>query len=113
MNVKRLDVSLISLFRNLFHFFIVSISVIISTFASCNFTFDIKHEIYKSFNYRMETQICVQYGNYSSQEETKDQRENIAEAEPYADQSSPSSDVETELFIGPPETRTRRISPKV
>lgn len=68
---------------------------------------------YKSFNYRMEIQICVQYGNYSSHEATKDQRENIAEAEPYADQSSPSSDVETELFIGPPETRTRRISPKV
>ena len=55
----------------------------------------------------------MQYGNYSSQEAMKDQRENIADAEPYADQSSPSSDVETELFIGPPETRTRRISPKV
>jgi hypothetical protein len=61
----------------------------------------------------MRNQICVQYGNYSSPAEKKDQIENIAEAEPYADQSSPSSDVETELFIGLPETRSRRISPKV
>ncbi|XP_013444986.2 MADS-box protein SOC1 [Medicago truncatula] len=57
--------------------------------------------------------LSEKYGNYSTQESTKDQRENIAEAEPYADQSSPSSDVETELFIGLPETRSRRISPKV
>jgi hypothetical protein len=60
----------------------------------------------------MKIQICVQYGNYSSQATKKDQRENIHEAKPYADQSSPSSDVETELFIGLPETRTRRIPPK-
>ncbi|KAL1369052.1 MADS-box protein SOC1 isoform X1 [Arachis hypogaea] len=39
----------------------------------------------------------------------KDQREN--QAQPYAESSSPSSDVETELFIGLPETRTRRMSP--
>ncbi|KAJ1413700.1 hypothetical protein SESBI_19523 [Sesbania bispinosa] len=40
---------------------------------------------------------------------TKDQREN--QPQPYAE-SSPSSDVETELFIGLPEARTRRISPQ-
>lgn len=40
---------------------------------------------------------------------TKDQREN--QPQPYAESSSPSSDVETELFIGLPETRIRRISP--
>lgn len=57
--------------------------------------------------------LSEKYGNYSSPAEKKDQRENIAEAEPYADLSSPSSDVETELFIGLPETRSRRISPKV
>jgi len=61
----------------------------------------------------MKIQICVQYDSYSSQAEKKDQIENIAEAEPYADQSCPISDVETELFIGLPETRSRRISPKV
>ncbi|XP_058759769.1 MADS-box protein SOC1-like [Vicia villosa] len=32
---------------------------------------------------------------------------------PYADDSSPSSDVETELFIGLPETRTRLVSTKL
>ncbi|KAK2353903.1 MADS-box protein SOC1 [Trifolium repens] len=56
--------------------------------------------------------LTEKYGNYSSQAAKKDQRENIHEAETYADQSSPSSDVETELFIGLPETRTRRIPPK-
>ncbi|KAK2407223.1 MADS-box protein SOC1 [Trifolium repens] len=56
--------------------------------------------------------LSEKYGNYSSQATKKDQRENIHEAKPYADQSSPSSDVETELFIGLPETRTRRIPPK-
>ncbi|KAK7274635.1 hypothetical protein RIF29_15731 [Crotalaria pallida] len=39
---------------------------------------------------------------------TKDQIEN--QHQTYAE-SSPSSDVETELFIGLPETRPRRISP--
>ncbi|CAJ2657629.1 unnamed protein product [Trifolium pratense] len=43
----------------------------------------------------------------------KSQRESVQEAEPYVDQSSPSSYVETELFIGLPETRTRRIPPKI
>ncbi|XP_058744076.1 MADS-box protein SOC1-like [Vicia villosa] len=32
---------------------------------------------------------------------------------PYVDDSSPSSDVETELFIGLPETRTRLVSTKM
>ncbi|WJX87109.1 MADS-box protein [Trifolium repens] len=54
--------------------------------------------------------LSEKYDNYSSQAAKKDQRENMHEAEPYADQKSPSSDVETELFIGLPETRTRRIN---
>lgn len=57
----------------------------------------------------MKIQICVQYGIFP-QPATKDQRENQQPAEPYAE-SSPISEVETELFIGLPETRTRRISP--
>ncbi|CAI8607336.1 unnamed protein product [Vicia faba] len=55
--------------------------------------------------------LSEKYDSYSSQQAKKDDRENIADVEAYADQSSPSSDVETELFIGLPETRTRRISP--
>ncbi|XP_058759778.1 MADS-box protein SOC1-like [Vicia villosa] len=57
--------------------------------------------------------LSQKYDSYSSQHAKKDGRENIAEAEPFADQSSPSSDVETELFIGLPESRTRRISPNL
>ncbi|XP_058744080.1 MADS-box protein SOC1-like [Vicia villosa] len=57
--------------------------------------------------------LSEKYDSYSSQQAKKDDRENKAEAEPFADQSSPSSDVETELFIGLPETRTRRIPPKL
>ncbi|CAJ2657633.1 unnamed protein product [Trifolium pratense] len=57
--------------------------------------------------------LSEKYGNYSSQAAKKPQRESVQEAEPYVDQSSPSSDVETELFIGLPETRTRRIPPKI
>lgn len=45
-----------------------------------------------------------------SQPAKKDERENLHE--PFAE-SSPRSDVETELFIGLPETRTWRISPKI
>ncbi|XP_045806126.1 MADS-box protein SOC1-like isoform X1 [Trifolium pratense] len=57
--------------------------------------------------------LSEKYGNYSSQAAKKSQRESVQEAEPYVDQSSPSSYVETELFIGLPETRTRRIPPKI
>ncbi|XP_058759779.1 MADS-box protein SOC1-like [Vicia villosa] len=57
--------------------------------------------------------LSEKYDNYTSQAEKKDDIENVAEAEVFADQSSPSSDVETELFIGLPETRTRRIPPKL
>ncbi|XP_058744077.1 MADS-box protein SOC1-like [Vicia villosa] len=57
--------------------------------------------------------LSQKYDSYSSQRAKKDGIENIAEAEPFADQSSPSSDVETELFIGLPESRTRRISPNL
>ncbi|CAK8560930.1 unnamed protein product [Lathyrus sativus] len=55
-------------------------------------------------------QLKEKYDNYSSQQAKKDDRENVVEVEAYADQSSPISYVETELFIGLPETRTRRIS---
>ncbi|GLT51885.1 hypothetical protein SLA2020_252600 [Shorea laevis] len=44
----------------------------------------------------------------TSLERLNEQRENVAVPE----ESSPSSDVETELFIGPPETRTRRLLPQ-
>ncbi|CAK8560929.1 unnamed protein product [Lathyrus sativus] len=56
------------------------------------------------------TMLSEKYDNYSSQQAKKDDRENVVEVEAYADQSSPISYVETELFIGLPETRTRRIS---
>lgn len=49
----------------------------------------------------------MQYGSYSLQQAKKDDRENIVEVETYAYQSSLSLDVETELFIGFPKTRTR------
>ncbi|CAI8607343.1 unnamed protein product [Vicia faba] len=52
------------------------------------------------------TRLSKKYDSYSSQQAKDDDREN-------ADQSSPISDVETELFIGHRETRTRRISPKL
>ncbi|XP_058745603.1 MADS-box protein SOC1-like [Vicia villosa] len=59
------------------------------------------------------TRLSEKYDSYSSQQAKKDERENVVEVEAYADQSSPNSDVETDLFIGLPETRTRRISPKL
>ncbi|XP_050873282.1 MADS-box protein SOC1 [Lathyrus oleraceus] len=60
------------------------------------------------------TRLSEKYDSYSSQQAKKDDRKNIAEGEAFAaDQSSPSSYVETELFIGLPETRTRRISPNL
>ncbi|CAK8560935.1 unnamed protein product [Lathyrus sativus] len=59
------------------------------------------------------TRLSEKYDSYSSQQAKKDDRENIGEVEGYADQTSPISDVETELFIGLPETRTRRISPNL
>ncbi|KAI5421484.1 MADS-box protein soc1, variant 3 [Lathyrus oleraceus] len=46
------------------------------------------------------TRLSEKYGSYSSQQAKKDDRKNIAEAEPILD-------VETELFIGLPATRTR------
>ncbi|XP_058745602.1 MADS-box protein SOC1-like [Vicia villosa] len=59
------------------------------------------------------TKLSEKYDSYSSQQAKKDDRENVGEVKAYADQSSPNSDVETELFIGLPETRTRQISPKL
>ncbi|CAL5196208.1 unnamed protein product [Lathyrus oleraceus] len=53
--------------------------------------------------------LSEKYDKYSSQQAKKDDRKNIAEGEAFA----ASSDVETELFIGLPETRTRRISPNL
>lgn len=61
----------------------------------------------------MKIQILLQYDSYSSQQANNDDRENVVEVEAYADQSSPNSYVETELFIGLPETRTRTISPNL
>ncbi|CAL5196209.1 unnamed protein product [Lathyrus oleraceus] len=55
--------------------------------------------------------LSEKYGNYSSKSEKNNAKENIGEV--YANENSPSSDVETELFIGLPETRTRRISPNL
>ncbi|CAK8560938.1 unnamed protein product [Lathyrus sativus] len=55
------------------------------------------------------TRLSEKYDSYSSQQAKKDDRENVVEVEAYADQSSPISDVETELFIGLPETRKRRF----
>ncbi|KAE9605465.1 hypothetical protein Lal_00024914 [Lupinus albus] len=53
--------------------------------------------------------LSLKYG-ICPQPATKDEREKHPQA--YAESSSPSnSDVETELFIGLPETRPRRISP--
>ncbi|XP_050920182.1 MADS-box protein SOC1 [Lathyrus oleraceus] len=57
----------------------------------------------------MKIQILLQYDSYSSQQANNDDRENVVEVEAYADQSSPSSYVETELFIGLPETRTKEF----
>ncbi|CAI8607334.1 unnamed protein product [Vicia faba] len=54
--------------------------------------------------------LSEMYGSYSSHQAKKNEKENIGEGEGNADQSSPNSDVETELFIGLPETRTRRIN---
>ncbi|KAI5421485.1 MADS-box protein SOC1 [Lathyrus oleraceus] len=59
------------------------------------------------------TRLSEKYDTYSSQQANNDDRENVVEVEAYADQSSPNSYVETELFIGLPETRTRRISPNL
>ncbi|XP_058745600.1 MADS-box protein SOC1-like [Vicia villosa] len=59
------------------------------------------------------TRLSEKYGSFSSQRAKKDDRETIVEIEAYADQSSPISDVETELFIGLPDTRTKRISPNL
>ncbi|CAK8560934.1 unnamed protein product [Lathyrus sativus] len=59
------------------------------------------------------SRLSEKYDSFSSQQAKKDDRENVVEVESYADQSSPISDVETELFIGFPETRTRRISPNL
>ncbi|CAL5196212.1 unnamed protein product [Lathyrus oleraceus] len=59
------------------------------------------------------TRLPEKYDTYSSQQANNDDRENVVEVEAYADQSSPNSYVETELFIGLPETRTRRISPNL
>ncbi|KAI5421492.1 MADS-box protein SOC1 [Lathyrus oleraceus] len=52
--------------------------------------------------------LSEKYDKYSSQQAKKGDRKNIAEGEAFA----ASSDVETELFIGLPETRTR-ISPSL
>ncbi|XP_058744085.1 MADS-box protein SOC1-like isoform X2 [Vicia villosa] len=57
------------------------------------------------------TSLSEKCDSYSSQQAKKDDRDNIGEVEGITDQSSPNSDVETGLFIGLPETRTRRISP--
>ncbi|KAL5062113.1 hypothetical protein RYX36_023850 [Vicia faba] len=75
----------------------------------------LKEKFYESFSYNGITkiQILLQYDSYSSQQAKMDESENVVEVEAYADQSSPISYVETELFIGLPETRTRRISPKL
>ncbi|CAI8607342.1 unnamed protein product [Vicia faba] len=59
------------------------------------------------------TRLSEKYDSYSSQQAKMDESENVVEVEAYADQSSPISYVETELFIGLPETRTRRNSPKL
>lgn len=58
----------------------------------------------------MKIHVCVQYGSFSSQQAKKDDRETVDEVEAYADQSRTISDVETDLFIGLPDTRTRRIN---
>ncbi|CAL5196215.1 unnamed protein product [Lathyrus oleraceus] len=55
------------------------------------------------------TRLSEKYDSYSSQQANNDDRENVVEVEAYADQSSPSSYVETELFIGLPETRTKEF----
>ncbi|XP_022757140.1 MADS-box protein SOC1 [Durio zibethinus] len=47
--------------------------------------------------------LCEKYG-MKQWKRSNEQKENV----PY-DESSPSSDVETELFIGPPEGRTKRF----
>ncbi|KAL5062103.1 hypothetical protein RYX36_023840 [Vicia faba] len=72
----------------------------------------LKEKFYKLSSYHriMKIQILQQYGSYSSHQAKKNEKENIGEGEGNADQSSPNSDVETELFIGLPETRTRRIN---
>ncbi|CAK8560937.1 unnamed protein product [Lathyrus sativus] len=59
------------------------------------------------------SRLSEKYDSFSSQQAKKDGRENVVEVESYADQTSPISDVQTELFIGLPETRTRRISPNL
>ncbi|XP_058745601.1 MADS-box protein SOC1-like [Vicia villosa] len=59
------------------------------------------------------TRLSEKYGSYSLKAAKNNEKENIGEGEAYADQSGPNSDVETELFIGLPETRTRRISSKL
>ncbi|XP_058759784.1 MADS-box protein SOC1-like [Vicia villosa] len=57
--------------------------------------------------------LSKKYDNYSSKAAKNNEKENIGEGEAYAYQSSPSSDVVTELFIGLPVTRTKPISPKL
>ncbi|MGJ2543738.1 K-box domain-containing protein [Salmonella enterica subsp. enterica serovar Paratyphi A] len=50
--------------------------------------------------------LCVKHGLQPRKESNEDQGENEQSTE-----TNENSDVETELFIGPPEGRTKRVSP--